>query len=68
MTAISQELLRARLLEALSLKDLARAGWVRAGVQHPESVAAHSWGVAWLVLALCPAELDRGRGAPGAGR
>ncbi len=61
MTAISQELLRARLLEALSLKDLARAGWVRAGVQHPESVAAHSWGVAWLVLALCPAELDRGR-------
>ncbi len=27
----------------------------------PESVAAHSWGVAWLVLALCPASLDRGR-------
>lgn len=24
-------------------------------------MAAHSWGVAWLVLALCPPELDRGK-------
>ncbi len=53
--------LRELLLEALGLKELARAGWVRAGVARPESVAAHSWGVAWLVLALCPPELDRGR-------
>lgn len=53
--------LRELLLEALSLKSLPRAGWVRAGVEAPESVAAHSWGVAWLVLALCPPELDRGR-------
>lgn len=52
---------RERLLEALRLKDLPRAGWVRIGVERPESVAAHSWGVAWLVLVLCPEELDRGR-------
>lgn len=52
---------RALLDEALALKALPRAGWVRAGVPAPESVAAHSWGVAWLVLALCPPELDRHR-------
>ena len=51
--------LRERLIECLALKDLRRAGWVRAGVPSPESVAAHSWGVAWLVLVLCPEELDR---------
>jgi putative hydrolase of HD superfamily len=49
------------LLEALRLKALPRAGWVRKGVPGPESVASHSWGVAWLVLALLPRELDRGR-------
>lgn len=49
------------LLEVLGLKALPRAGWVRAGVPGPESVAAHSWGVAWLVLALLPPELDRQR-------
>lgn len=53
--------LRDRLLEALELKSLPRAGWVRAGIAAPESVAAHSWGVAWLVLALCPSALDRAR-------
>lgn len=47
------------LIEALALKALPRAGWLRVGVQAPESVAAHSWGVAWLVANLCPAELDR---------
>ena len=49
------------LLEVLALKGLDRAGWTRVGVDGPESVAAHSWGVAWLVVALCPAELDRGK-------
>lgn len=49
---------RERLLEALRLKALPRAGWVRAGVQGPEAVASHSWGVAWLVLNFCPPELD----------
>lgn len=53
--------MRALLLEALQLKSLPRTGWVRAGVRNPESVAAHSWGVAWLVAALCPAHLDQGR-------
>lgn len=53
--------LRDQLLEALQLKALPRSGWVRVGVEQPESVAAHSWGVAWLVLTLCPRELDRGR-------
>lgn len=38
--------------EALALKALDRAGWVRAGVAKPESVAAHSWGICWLVLAV----------------
>lgn len=52
---------RAALLEALALKDVARAGWVRVGVDQPESVAAHSWGVALLALLLCPPELDRAR-------
>lgn len=49
------------LLEALALKALPRAGWVRTGVPQPESVAAHSWGVAWLVVALAPAEFDRAK-------
>lgn len=55
------KVLRERLVEALLLKEVPRAGWIRAGVAQPESVAAHSWGVAWLVLALCPEGIDRGR-------
>jgi putative hydrolase of HD superfamily len=53
--------LQQALLDLLALKALPRAGWLRAGVTTPESVAGHSWGVAWLVLALCPPSLDRGR-------
>ena len=53
--------LRAALLEALALKNLPRSGWLRVGVPAPESVAAHSWGVALLALALCPPHLDRAR-------
>ncbi|MBW1878031.1 MAG: HD domain-containing protein [Deltaproteobacteria bacterium] len=49
------------LLEAARLKALDRAGWVRCGIPRPESVAAHSWGVSWLVLALLPEDLDSGR-------
>jgi len=49
------------LLDAvLELKAIDRAGWKRAGITRPESVAAHTWGVAWLVLALCPEDLDQG--------
>lgn len=51
--------LRDALIEALALKELPRAGWVRVGVPSPESVAAHSWGVVFLVLVLCPDDLDR---------
>jgi putative hydrolases of HD superfamily len=46
------------LLEALRLKQVSRAGWLRVGIENPESVADHSWGVALLALALCPADLD----------
>lgn len=49
------------LLDALALKHVDRAGWIRAGHPAPETVAAHSWGVCWLVLVLLPPELDRGR-------
>ena len=47
------------LLEAARLKQLKRAGWVREGITSPESVAGHSWGIAWLVLLLLPEEYDR---------
>ncbi|MGC4123224.1 MAG: HD domain-containing protein [Myxococcales bacterium] len=46
------------LLEAVKLKALPRAGWVRKGVPAPETVASHSWGVAWLVLAVAPEGID----------
>ncbi len=47
------------LLDAIvGLKAVDRAGWLRAGVQRPESVAAHSHGMAALALALCPPDLD----------
>jgi putative hydrolase of HD superfamily len=45
------------LVEAVRLKRLARAGWVRVGVPAPESVAAHSWGVSLLVVAFAPPEI-----------
>ena len=50
--------MREELLTLLKLKQLARTGWVRAGVENPESVADHSWGMAILALRLCPQELD----------
>ncbi|SNR43564.1 HD domain-containing protein [Halorubrum vacuolatum] len=40
------------LCDAYALKDEARTGWTLRGVDDPESVAAHTWGVAYLVLAL----------------
>ena len=47
--------------EWLHLKHILRTGWVRAGVDAPESVAAHSWGMSILAMHLCPEELDRMR-------
>lgn len=49
------------LLEVLGLKALPRSGWVDRGIPEAESVAAHSWGVAWLVLMLLPDELNQTR-------
>lgn len=40
---------------ALALKDEARRGWVQHGVSAPESVAAHSWGTAYLCLLFAEA-------------
>ena len=47
--------------EWLSLKHVLREGWVRAGVNSPESVAAHSWGMSILAMHLCPDDLDKMR-------
>lgn len=58
---MSRDPLAAQLDEILGLKDLPRAGWTRAGVAGPESVAAHSWGMSLLALILCPDHLDRAR-------
>lgn len=48
---------------ALALKDRPRRGWQRVGIERPESVADHSWGVALLALALAEERphLDRAR-------
>lgn len=45
--------------EWLELKHLPRTGWLRAGIESPESVAAHSWGMSILGMQLCPDELDK---------
>ena len=50
--------MRDDLMAYLGLKDVLRQGWVNAGVESPESVAAHSWGMAILALKLCPPELN----------
>ena len=47
--------------EWLGLKHVLREGWVRAGVDSPESVAAHSWGMSILAMHLCPDDLDKMR-------
>ena len=41
------------------MKEINRTGWVNSGLNDVESVAAHTWGVAYLCLVLCPKELDR---------
>ena len=52
---------RETFIEILGLKELDRAGWLRSGLNDVESVASHSWGVAFLAFHLCPSELDRNR-------
>ena len=53
-------------LETASLKRVPRAGWLQRGVPHVESVAEHSFGVAFVALALadlvnCESERDSGQ-------
>ena len=50
--------MRDSLIEMLLLKQLPRTGWVRSGINNPESVAAHSWGMALLALKLIPDGLN----------
>ena len=47
--------------EWMKLKQLLRTGWVRSGVENPESVASHSWGMAILAMKLCPDNLNKTR-------
>ena len=53
--------MRDELKEILGLKNVLRAGWVKAGITTPESVAAHSWGMSMLALKLAPKELNLAR-------
>ena len=47
---------------ALPLKDQPRTGWVQHGVGGAESVAAHSWGTAYLCLLFAEvAGVDRAK-------
>ena len=49
------------LVQSTQLKSIDRAGWKRVGIEHPESVAAHSWGVTLLCSLYCPTNLDKER-------
>jgi putative hydrolase of HD superfamily len=48
------------LLEAATLKRMPRTGWGLRGVSHVESVADHSFGVAFVALALANLLQDEG--------
>jgi putative hydrolase of HD superfamily len=48
------------LIRVNSLKEVDRTGWVNKGVKNAESVADHSWGVAFLALILAnPKKLNK---------
>ena len=59
MDSNHESLNREAFLEVLGLKEVDRAGWKRKGLKGVESVADHSWGVAFLAMQICPPELDR---------
>lgn len=48
------ERLNSFVTDALHLKRVDRAGWVRNHIENPESVAEHSFGTALLALVLAP--------------
>ena len=67
---MSQDQLISLLLETTTLKRLPRTGWLLRGVPDAESIADHSFGTAFVVLALAdvlnasgtlPAPLDAGK-------
>lgn len=63
MTASNDDLLHALLRAANRLKTTPRTGWAQRGVPAPESVAAHSHGVALtalLLTELVDEDVDRG--------
>lgn len=41
------------------LKELQRTGWLRKEIENPETVAAHSFGVAFLALLFAPQHLNK---------
>ena len=51
-------IMKQQLLQLMALKSLNRSGWQRVGIESPESVASHSWGMSALALRLCPGNLD----------
>lgn len=62
MTVTGWEERLALAYAAYRLKDEPRVGWVMHGVAGPESVAAHSWGTAYLCLLFAAdAGVDLGR-------
>jgi putative hydrolase of HD superfamily len=64
-SSVSNDATRGDAIEALAdaygLKDERRTGWQLREIEAPESVAAHTWGVALLVVRFCPPEVDRER-------
>ena len=52
---------RQSLIDGLGLKSVARTGWLRVGIEDVESVAAHSWGMAFIASQICPDEIDRAK-------
>jgi len=59
---VEQDHLIALLIEATVLKRLPRTGWLLRGVPAAESIADHSFGTAFVVLALASVRLARERG------
>jgi putative hydrolase of HD superfamily len=55
---VNSESLVSLLLKAATLKRIPRTGWAMRGVPHVESVAEHSFGVAWVALALADSLQD----------
>ncbi len=49
------------MLAADPLCDLPRTGWLLRGIAAPESLAAHSWGVAMVAMLLADQLRDNGR-------